>query len=433
MNLFPLILILAFIGALSFIALTLVLFASFGKRPLKLWSTEIAEIGTDRFFRTIAMTCGGSVGSQSESFTLLNETDDYFEDIFKHLEKAEQTINFMNFICAKGEVSDRLFKILKRKAQAGVEVRILLDGIGSLRAPKEHIQELEAEGGKVIFYKPLRFGKFTQVFRRNHRRSIVIDGRIGYIGGAAFSDRWVGVDGEPPFRDSMLRVNGPAAQHIQSAFTQLWADTAGELLSGDEFYPDFRGEQRYDENSNPIRFVSIISAPSMEMHPLSRFFWLNLAAARKSIYLTNPYFVPPRHIIRILCKKAKEGVDVQLLLPGKLIDVLLVRPAAQKYYKTLLSAGVKIYEYQPAILHAKHLVIDGVWSVLGSSNFDKRSLYLNKENVIGVFDKKLAATLEEVFKNDLKSAKKIILKKWSERPARHKLAENAASVVEEQL
>lgn len=402
---------LAAVGAVSLCGVILTLFFAFGRRPSELDVTDHPRVDSNEFLISLAGTAGAAVRSGG-TVELLNNGDEFFPALLRDLRAAQHTVNFLVFIWDEGQASDQVLAVLHERAQAGVQVRVLLDGFGSRGAPGKGFDELRRRGGRVEFFRTPRFGKLTRFHKRTHRRAIVIDGRVAYTGGMAVSDKWLGdADSEKHWRDTMVRVTGPPAGAIQSAFAAPWAHSAGEILVGDLFYP------RLPESMEPgaIRTIGVMSAPTSDHHPLRLLFMQTFLAARKTLYITTPYFVPDRVLREAVAQKARSGVDVRILLPDEHTDALPIRQTTHSYLGELLEAGVKAYEYQPTMMHTKHVVVDGIWSVVGSPNMDIRSKELNEENVLCVLDPTLGATLDETFRRDLKHAEEITLEKWRRR------------------
>jgi cardiolipin synthase len=269
----------------------------------------------------------------------------------------------------------------------------------------------------------------TRFYKRNHRRAIVIDGRIAYTGGAAVGDKWLGnARGPEEWRDTMTRVTGPPARDLQSHFAEDWAAVTGEILVGDGYYP------RVDEPSGPgrLRHTAVASSPGSEQHPMRYFFLLSFLAARRKLYIASPYFVPDEHTRGAVERLAREGVDVRILLPNHHTDAKPIRQASHRYYDELLSAGVRIWEYQPTMMHSKLVVVDGCWSVVGSANMDIRSKELNEENALGILDPGLAAAVEASFLADLERAREIRLEEWRRRGLFPRVLERACVLFAEQ-
>ena len=349
------------------------------------------------------------------SARLLNNGVEIFPALLDAIRQAKHTINFMVYIWEPGRAAEQVVKALVERARAGVQVRLLLDAFGAHKMPREEIRALEDAGAVVRFFNPIAPGWLSGAYKRNHRRAIVVDGEAAFTGGAAISDRWLGdAEDEEHWRDVMVEVRGCLATNLQSAFTQLWANVTGEILVGDEFYPpDPDGTLAGAEGLS--RHVNVISSPASGFHPLRAFFLISLACARKSIYLANSYFAPDGSTLRVLAERARDGVDVRLLLPNRKTDAPMVRWAGHYYYARLLEAGVRIFEYQPTMMHAKVLAVDDVWSVVGSANMDIRSKELNQEGVIGILDEGFGRQVCETFMEDLKEAREITRDEWKRR------------------
>jgi cardiolipin synthase len=418
------------LGVLAAAGVVFTLFSSVGRRPRRISATECPPVGSDEFERAIANTVNGLFVSGGTA-ELLNNGVRFFPVMYETIRGAKQSINFLAYIWKPGKVSDEMFALLTERARAGVEVRVLLDGMGGIRAPGNGIEALRAAGGKVERFRPLRFGKITRFYKRMHRRAIVIDGTVGFTGGAAVGDNWLG-DAEKPehWRDCMVRVTGPLAGSLQSAFAAPWANSCGEILVGPKFYPDHPPEAKGDE---PItRHLSLVSSPSGDEHPLRLFFLFTFLAARERLYVASSYFVPDRQLREAAMSRAQEGVDVRILIPGQHTDAKPIREASHSYYDDLLSAGVRIFEYQPTMFHMKSLVVDGRWSIVGSANMDIRSKELNQENVLGILDEGFARQVEETFLADLKKAAEIRLEDWRRRGVGARVVERAAALFAEQ-
>jgi cardiolipin synthase A/B len=370
------------------------------------------SVGTEAFM----MAVSGAVNAplmRGGTARLLNNGVEIFPAVLKALREAKHTINFMVYIWEPGRAADQVVEVLVERARAGVQVRLLLDGFGAHGARK-NLPALQEAGVVVKFFNPLLPGWLAGAYKRNHRRAIVIDGETAFTGGAAIGDRWLGdAENTEHWRDVMVEVHGCLATNLQSAFTQLWANSTGEVLVGDAFYPpDPDGRGAHEGLS---RHVNVISSPASGSHPLRVFFMVSLGCARESIYLANAYFTPDASTRRTLAERAREGVDVRLLLPNHHTDAPMVRWAGQHYFRELLDAGVRIYEYQPTMYHAKMLVVDGVWSVMGSANMDNRSKELNQEGVIGILDDGFARQVRETFLADLEEAREITREEWARR------------------
>jgi cardiolipin synthase len=403
----------AVIGVAAIVSAIITLFWGL-QRPARMALIARPPVGSEAFM----MAVSGAVNAplmRGGMARLLNNGVEIFPALLHAMREGKHTINFMTYIWEPGKAADQVVEALAERARAGVQVRLLLDAFGAHGMPRESIRELEAAGATVKFFNPIVPGWLSAAYKRNHRRAIVVDGEVAFTGGAAISDRWLGdAESEEHWRDVMVEVSGCLATNLQSAFTQLWANVTGEILVGDEFYPpDPDGNKGGGEGLS--RHVNVISSPASLSQPLRVFFLISLACARDSIFLANSYFAPDASTRRILAERARCGVDVRLLLPNKHTDAPMVRRAGQHYYADLLEAGVRIYEYQPTMMHAKMLVVDGVWSVLGSANMDIRSKELNQEAVIGILDDGFGKQISETFLDDLEESREITAEAWAKR------------------
>lgn len=425
-------LLFAALGVIALLGAIVTLFFSLGRRPQGHCLTSMPPVGSTDFLLGVAGTVNAPL-QKGGSARLLNNGDEFFPAILRAIEEARHTINFCVYIWEPGEVSDRISEALGRRAREGVEVRVLLDGIGAMLAPDDAIQRMQEAGVTVEWFRTLDLGKLTRFHKRNHRRAIVIDGRVGFTGGAAVGDKWLGnAEDSEHWRDMMVELRGCVANNLQSAFTQIWASVCGEILVGPHFYPH-GDEARAEEGGERLSYhVNVISSPAAEAHPLRKLFWTSFRCAQERLYITSPYFVPDRDTRQVIAQQARAGVDVRILLPNHLTDAKPIRLAAHSYYAELLEAGVRIYEYQPAFIHSKTLVVDGKWAVVGSANMDIRSKELNQENVIGILDEEFGQQLEETFLRDLEKAREIHLLAWNQRGVARRVLERLSVLFAEQ-
>jgi cardiolipin synthase A/B len=408
------------VGVLAVGTTFISLFFALGRRPQRMWTDDVEPVDSTDFLRTLAALLNVPLrrGGHAE---LLDNGDAFFPALLRDFGEAQRSINIMVYIWESGRVNDMIFDALIDACNRGVQVRVLLDGFGGLGCPDEDRQRLRDAGGSVAMFRPLRFGKLLRYHRRNHRRAIVIDGRIAYTGGAAVSDKWLGNARTPEeWRDCMVRVTGCLAETLQSAFAEVWAFSSGEMLMGDSFFPtDFEGGDAHSH----VRSMGLLSSPSSEEHPLRLFFFLSFLAARERLWIASAYFVPDKHLRAVIKRRARAGVDVRLLLPNEHTDAKPIRWASQSYYQELLDAGVRIFEFQPSFLHSKLVVIDGKWALVGSANMDVRSKELNEENVLGVMQPEFGAQVEESFARDLEQSVEIERERWRRRGFGRKLLE----------
>jgi len=400
------------LGLVSFIGVVAILFLPLGKGPREYRSTApLPPAGSPAFLDAVSrqMAIPLDVGSPPE---VIVDGDAFLRRLLTDIDGAKSSICMMNYIWSDGRFSDAVLAHLEQKAAKGVAVYVLLDAYGSIKAPDGKFDELKDKGGKVATFHSLMPLPWTMMrdVRRNHRRAMTVDGRIGYTGGVAVDDKWLGQARNPEeWHDLMFRFTGSAASRIQGSFSEIWMATTGELLFG----PRFGSVESTASEKTP--YLTLSTTPSPDLFEGESFFLMSLWSARYSIHVENPYFLPDASIRQALIDKARAGVDVTLLLPGKHTDEKSVRWAGQRIYDDLLVAGVKIFEYQPTFSHAKLMVEDGQWSVIGSANWDNRSRKINDEVIVGMTDPGLASRLEEIFRSDLGRSRKITLQEWRRR------------------
>jgi cardiolipin synthase A/B len=404
----------AALGVIAAVGVIVSLFSHWGRQPDRMFSTARPGLETEAFVDAVA----GSVGAPVESggrAQLQNNGVAFFPSLVQEINNAKHSVTFMVYIWEPGKATNDVLGAMTAAAKRGVQVRLMLDGVGGNKMPEEPLERFVAAGGRVITFNAFTWGKITRFYKRNHRRAIVIDGLVGYTGGQAVSDKWIGNAQNPErWHDSMVRVTGPMAISLQQVFAQSWAATAGEVLAGPAFYPDSVEAVRPGEVVS--KHVNVVSSPGNDNHPLRNVFWLTFASSRHKLYIATPYFVPDQATRRIAAERARAGVDVRIMVPATdKTDAKPIAWAGQGYYEDLMEAGVKIYEYQPTMMHAKMLVVDQVWSVLGSANMDIRSKELNQEAVIGILDDGFGKQIRETFLEDLKEAREITAEAWAKR------------------
>jgi cardiolipin synthase A/B len=415
------------IGLLALVIVFSVLFLGFDNGPRDVRTSEaLAPVDSLQFAQDVSRLVNAPIEGGGTVQTLDNG-DDFVPALLRDLGAARRTINFLVYIWEDGTFSNQVIDALIERQQHGVAVRVLLDGLGGRKAPDDRFETLRRAGGRVERYRTPRFGTVTRFHRRNHRRSIVIDGEVGYLGGMAISDKWLGHAQDPDhWRDVMFRVTGPLARSLQAAFVPSWVSTSGEILVGPSIYASTGPEPGID------RFIHHVNSPADDDQSMAYFYLMPILAARQKIYLATPYFIPDEPLREALAQKAREGIDVRLLLPNQHIDNKWVRYSAQNHYDALMQAGVRIYEYQPTFIHSKYAVIDGKWSIIGSPNLNSRSRQLDEENAFAILDATLGRTLEASFVGDLGRSEEIRLEAWRKRNPFRRLLQEAATLLDEQ-
>lgn len=395
--------------------------------PYTIAKTPSVGLASDAFLRILASLVGAEV-HRGAHIEVLTDGEVYYESELLAIAGARHSVNLEAYIFEKGEVTRRFLAALLDRTKAGVKVNIVLDAVGSFATGNEYFDELRRAGGRVYWYHPIRLHTLPRINNRTHRELIVVDGRVGFLGGAGFGDRWrFGQGGRARWRDTMFRVEGDVVTSLQAVFVENWVESSGEILMGQEYFPE--GERR----GKSVALVAH-SSPTTGLSTRARMlFQTLLACARKSIFITTPYFVPDRSIRGEVVRAIQDrGVKVRILTPGRHSDQHLTRRSSRRLYGELLRAGAEIYEYAPSMMHAKTLVIDELWSVVGSTNFDNRSFGLNDEVSLAARDPLLAERLLEDFARDVRNSRPISYLEWRRRPLLERAHEQLGSLLERQ-
>ncbi|HZJ14038.1 MAG TPA: phospholipase D-like domain-containing protein [Chthoniobacteraceae bacterium] len=381
------------------------------------------EPGDDTFVRTMGNVLGPPLLEGNE-VTLLQNGDEIFPAMLSAIRSAERTITFENFLFSEGEVSDAFAEALAERARGGVKVHFLQDAMGCNRLRGRAICLLKSSGVQVEIF---RFVHFTSVNSRTHRKILVLDGKLGFLGGVGISDDWRG-DGRTRglWRDTHYQLQGPVVAQLQQAFIDNWMETRAELLHGDPYFPKLENAGEHTcqvfkssagEGSDSARLMLLVS----------------IAAARRSIRIANAYFVPDDLCRRTLIEALHRGVHVEIITPGPDFDAHTVRAVGKARWKPLLEAGARFYEYQPARFHCKYLLVDDCWASVGSANLDNRSLSLNEEANLNVLDKEWVEAHARIFDEDKSHSREITLRDWHARPISDKLKGRLGSVFRQQM
>ena len=328
------------------------------------------------------------------------------------IRNARHSVNLEAYIFKRSEIGKLYLDALTERAGSGVRVNVVLDSFGSAGISKRYFRSLLESGGEVAFYNSPTWYRLLQLDNRTHRELLIVDGHIGFIGGAGVADQWFsGIRTHPRWRDTMIRVEGGAVPNLQATFAENWLSATGELLAGSAYFPEI-------SCPDPTAAIVVNSTPTIGGSTRARvLFQLLLASAKQSISITTPYFLPDRSLTHELCRAITERhVKVRILVPGRKSDHLLTRSTSRGAYGPLLKSGAEVYEYQPAMIHAKVLVVDELWTIAGSTNFDNRSFGLNDEVNLAVRDATLAQRMESDFAHDLLESRRVTLDEWRHRP-----------------
>ena len=384
------------------------------------------EMGHPTFAATVAAYTGSPVVGGNRVEVLLNG-DEIFPAKLRAIRSARRTINYAQYVFEEGKPAQEVAQALAERCRAGVTVNVLLDALGALALPTEYRDIMTNAGCRVEIFRPLSPFAIDKVNNRNHRRILVVDGRMGITGGSGTSGKWGG-DGKTQdhWRDTDVWIEGPVVEQLQGAFVENWLEATGIALGGRDYFPAPL-EAKGHASAQAVR-----SSPAGGSAAMYTMFLLAMASARRSIYITNPYFLPDDKMVETLVRTARNRVRVVLLLPGA-IDHNIVKQASRGELGRLLEAGVEVYEYRAALLHAKTMVVDSRWATVGSTNLDRRSFALNDEINLVVYDEAIAHRLERIFEADLARSRRITYEGWRNRSMMSRFLEFLALPVRDQM
>ena len=387
---------------------------------------RLYETGSPDYYRSLGVLLGPPVVSGNRVHALQNG-DEIFPAMLAAIRAARRTIDFESYIYWSGEIGQTFADALAERAKAGVEVRVLLDWLGSQKIEKRLLDEMRGAGVQIYLFHPLSWYDIARVNNRTHRKLLIVDGRIGFTGGVGIADKWQGHGQDADhWRDSHYRAEGPVVTQMQATFIDNWTKVSGHVLHGPAYLPSV-------EATGDAQAQMFSSSPQGGAESMQLMYLLVIAAASKSIDLASAYFVPDELTSDALIAAMKRGVRFRLIVPGPIIDTDVVRRASRSTWGPLLAAGAQIYEYQPTMYHCKVMIVDGLLVSVGSTNFDPRSFRLNDEANLNVYDRAFAAEQEKVFENDMAQSKRVTLQDWESRPWHEKLMERAAALLHAQL
>jgi cardiolipin synthase len=354
-------------------------------------------------FRQSAGSLLGPNFVSGNSITTLVNGNQIFPAMLGAIRSAKHSINFETYVFWDGPIGREFTEALAERARAGVKVSAILDAQGTNKMGLENLERLRAAGVEVVKYHSIFWLDPRRYNNRSHRKLLIVDGKIGFIGGAGIADLWTGNAESPQhWRDNHYKVTGPVVAQLQAIFMANWLKTRGNVLHGADYFPAL-------ENTGPYLAQAIRS--SARNTNLDLMYLLALASAQKTLRIENAYFLPGELVRNELIAAAKRGVKVEIIVPGKLIDQKLVRAASKRHWPELIKAGVKIYEYQPTMVHVKLIVVDGTFVSVGSGNFDNRSIQLNDEANLDILDRNFAVEQTRLFELDKKQSHEMALDK----------------------
>jgi cardiolipin synthase A/B len=385
------------------------------------------EVYSDEFLRAAEATTSSPIAPGNHAEILVNG-DRIFPAFIESIAAARQSVNLLTYIYWHGEIARAIADAVCERAQAGIEVNILLDAVGSAKMGRELTGQMRDAGANFALFRPPKPYAIRRVNNRTHRKLCIVDGRVGLIGGVGIADEWSG-DAEDPdhWRDTHVRVRGPVVRGLQGAFAENWLEATGDVLVGPRYLPDL------EPLDGGCRMQLVRSSAGVGDTNMEALYFLAIACARERLQLTAAYFAPRPAFIDALCDAAARGVDVRVLVPGEHIDKGFVRQAGRGCYEQLLECGVRIWEFCATMLHAKTLTIDGCWTSVGSVNFDNRSFQLQDEATLCVSSESFTAALDDQFERDLARSAEIELERWRGRSLRAKASERALKLARREL
>jgi cardiolipin synthase len=419
---------LAVVSLISLILLTSSLLISLFEPPLpyRILDRGKEPLESPQLLDVLSATAGGWI-SNGNAVQVLTNGDRFYAAELAAIREAQHFIHIECYIFQQGRVSDQILHALEERARAGVAVRMVVDAVGSAGYPDRRFATLRQAGGRVAWYHRVRWYSWPRANNRTHRELLVVDGTTGFAGGAGFADQCLYDQGnDRRWRDTVLRVEGGAAAGLEGTFSENWLEASGEMLVAAQYYPHPAAR------GNATALV-VTSSPTSGRSSEARVLVQTLIAkAVHSIEITNPYFLPDKSLRQELANAIGRGVNVRILVPGSKNDHLLTRRSSRALYGDLLLAGAHIFEYQPSMIHAKTIAIDGLWAVAGSTNFDLRSFALNDELNLAIPDPEVAKRLESDFADDLKVSRQISYEEWKKRPVRERVEERIGWLFEKQ-
>jgi len=408
------------------LALLIIINLSTGEKKIEHELIHLYGVDDPQFARTVGTLLGPALVPGNQVTPLYNG-DQIFPSMLEAIRGARRSITFETYIYWSGEIGRRFADALSERARAGVKVHLLIDAVGSARLDAKALHEMRESGVEIVKFHQVRWYTLGRLNNRTHRKLLVVDGKIGFTGGVGIADKWDGHAQDPDhWRDSHFRLEGAAVGQMQAAFMDHWIAARSLVLHGEDYFPtlDTKGEhwaQTFksgaDDGVESVRLMYLLS----------------LTAATRSIRLASAYFVPDDLTIQTMIRARQRGVSIDVVVPGRHTDALVVRRASRARWGPLLEAGVAIYEYQPSMYHCKVMIVDDCWTSVGSTNFDNRSFRLNDEANLNILDGGFARAESKALDQDIAHSIPVTLENWRRRPWTEKLAERFAALLRSQL
>ncbi|HKO54302.1 MAG TPA: phospholipase D-like domain-containing protein [Thermoanaerobaculia bacterium] len=416
----------AWLVAILLVATVLFAYSAIIKARRMPVSLEVqGDVGRDGLMRAMAAYTWGRVIEGNRVTIIQNSA--FFDVLIEEVGAARHHVHLETFLWRDGVVSERVAGALMAAAQRGVDVRVLVDQRGAKKTDPRVWGRLRAAGCDFRVFHRMRIGEFPWYNHRDHRKIVVIDGRLGFTFGHGIADMWGGSEESPHgWRDTAARCEGPIVAELQAAFFDNWSRTTGRVIARHDLFPPL---ERAGDTPLHVAYAS----PRGTLSAVQRLYYFAIATAREEIILQNPYFLPSRRAMELFAEAAARGVRISILLPTvDTNDFSIVQHASHVYYGDLLKLGARVYEYTRG-LHLKVMIIDGQWCTIGSTNFDPRSFRINDEITLAVCDAGIAAELRRAFHDDLRLAEEWTLERWKARSMRHRIEDRWSALFKRQL
>ena len=385
---------------------------------------------TDELTHRYRRALEGLVGvpaTEGNIVEILRNGDQIFPAMLQAIRESEATIDFATYVYWTGDIAEEFAAALCERAKSGVRVRILLDAVGAQSMNKDLVHDMEQGGCEVEFFRPPTTWKVWETNHRTHRKVLICDEEVAFTGGVGIAAEWTGNAQDPDhWRETHVRMRGPAVDGMRASFVSNWAETGRELFDEHDRFPE-------QPQRGGVTVQCVQSAAQFGWSDLATVMASLICLAQHELRITSAYFVPDERFVGYLCQAAERGVDVRVLVPGEHADKRIVQVAGEQKYETLLQSGVRIFRYSPTMIHAKILTADGVVATTGSGNFDQRSLGINEEANIVIFDKGTVQILNNHFDEDVERSEELHLEGWEDRGPVQKIAEAATGTIDPQL
>ncbi len=395
---------------------------SAGEKRVSQGIPHLYPVDDPQFFRAMGMLLGPDITEGNRTTALMNGRE-IFPAMLEAIRGAKKTVLFETFIYWSGEIGEEFAEALSERARAGVKVHVLLDWVGSIQVDRALMQRMKDAGVEAHMFHPLRWYNLGRMNNRTHRKLLIVDGCVGFTGGVGIAEPWTGnAEDADHWRDCHFRVEGPVVAQMQSVMLSNWSKTTGVILHGSDYFPELQpaGDQRAQ---------MFHSSPSGGSESMQLMYLIAITAAVKSIDIASAYFVPDEMARLALVAALERGVRVRVITPGKHTDQPTVRHASRALWGELLEAGAEIHVYEPTMYHCKMVLVDGLLSSVGSTNFDPRSFHLNDEANLNVYDTAFTAQLTRVFEADLARCRRVTLEDWQRRPPLEKARERMTALL----